>query len=74
MDEALRYGFIKLNVKNETFIIFDRNRATIFDTRIGFMDLEALNLKDELDNDEINKLIDYMKPLMNSATYRSTIN
>ena len=38
------------------------------------MDLEALSLKDELDNDEINKLIDYFKPLMNSATNRNTIN
>ena len=52
----------------------DRNRTTIDDLRIGFMDLEALSLKDELDSEEINKLIDYIKPLMNSTTNRNTIN
>ena len=59
--EALRYGLITYNVKGETFIIFDKNRKTINDSRIGFMDLRALSLKDELDNDEINTLIDYFK-------------
>ena len=72
--EALRYGLIKFNVKDDTFIIFDKNRTTIYDSRIGFMDIEALSLKDELDNDEINKLIVYIKPQMNSATNRNTIN
>ena len=38
------------------------------------MDLESLSLKDELDNDDINKLKEYIKPLMNSATNRNTIN
>ena len=38
------------------------------------MDLKTLSLKDELDNDEIDKLIDYFKPLMNRATDRNTIN
>ena len=32
------------------------------------MDLKAHSLKDELDNDEIDKLIEYIKPLMISAT------
>ena len=39
-----------------------------------FLDPNALSLKDELENSEINKIIDYIKPLMNSATDRNTIN
>ena len=31
-------------------------------------------LKDELGSNEINKIIDYIKPLMNSATDKNTIN
>ena len=38
------------------------------------MDLKALSLKDKPDIDEIDKLKDYIKPLMNSATDRNTIN
>ena len=74
MHEALRYGLIKFNVKDGTSIIFDRNRTTIYDSRIGFRNLEALSLKDEQDNGEINKLKDYMKPLMKIDTNRNTIN
>ena len=59
--EAPRYGLIKYNVKGETFIIFDKNRTTKNDSRIGFKELKALSLKDELDNDEIKNLIDYFK-------------
>ena len=55
--DALRYGMIKYNVKDDTFIIFDRNRTSIYDSRIGFMDLKALSLKDEPDSDEVDKLI-----------------
>ena len=65
---------IQFNVKDDTFIILDKNRITIYDSRIGFVDLEALSLKDELDNDKINNFIDYIKPLMNSAKNRNTIN
>ena len=48
--------------------------TTIYDSRICFMNLKALSFKDEPDNDEIDKLIDYIKPLMNNATNRNTIN
>ena len=37
------------------------------------MDLKALSLKDELDNDEIDKLTDYFIPLTNSSTNRTII-
>ena len=33
--EALRYGLIKYNVKDDTFIIFDKNRTTRNDSRTG---------------------------------------
>ena len=46
----------------------------IDDWKVGFIDLKALNLKDELENSEINKFIAYMKPLMNSATDRNNIH
>ena len=46
----------------------------IYDSRVGFLDLKAVSLKDELERDEINKLIDYIKPLMNIATDRNNIN
>ena len=73
MAPKLRYGLIKYNKKGEAFIIIDRNRTTIYDSRIGFMDLRALSLKDKLESDEIDKPIDYIKPLMNSATDRNII-
>ena len=74
MAPELRYGMIKYNVKEDTFIIIDRNRTLIYDSRIGFLDIKALSLKEKLESDEINKLIAYIKPLMNSATDRNTIN
>ena len=46
----------------------------IYDSRVGFLDLKALSLKDELEREDINKLIAYMKPLMINATDRNTIN
>ena len=46
----------------------------IYDSRVGFLDLKALSLKDELEREDINKLIAYMKPLMIYATDRNTIN
>ena len=45
----------------------------IYDSRVGILDLKALSLKDELEKDQINKLIDYIKPLMNNATDRNYI-
>ena len=48
-DDALRYGMIKYNKKEEIFIIIDRNRTMIYDSRIGLLDLKALSLKDELE-------------------------
>ena len=46
----------------------------IYDSRVGFLELKALSLKDELGREDINKLIAYMKPLMINATDRNTIN
>ena len=53
----LRYGIIKYNMKKGTFIIIDRNRTMIYDSRAGFLDLKALSLKGKLSNEEINKVI-----------------
>ena len=74
MSDELRYGMIKYNKKENTFIIIDKNRTMIYDSRIGFIDLKALSLKDELEREDINKLIAYMKPLMINATDSSVIN
>ena len=46
----------------------------IYDSRVGFLDLKALSLKDELVKEDINNFIPYMKPLMINATDRTTIN
>ena len=46
----------------------------IYDSRVGFVDLKALSLKDDLERKDINKLIAYMKPLMINATDRNVIN
>ena len=73
-DEALRYGMIKYIKKEETFIIFDRNRTMIYDSRLGFLDLKTLSLKEKLEGDEIDKLIAYMRPLLINATDRAVIN
>ena len=56
------------------FIINNSNRTMIHDSKVGFLDLKALSLKDELKREDINKLIAYMKPLMIKATDRNTIN
>ena len=75
MSDDLRYGIIKHNNKKEnTFIIINSNRTMIYDSRVGFLDLKALSLKDELEREDINKLIAYMKPLMINATDRIVIN
>ena len=72
MSGELRYGIIKYNRKENTFFI-DKNR-TIYDSRVGFLDLKALSLKDKLESQDENKLIAYMKPLMINATDINTIN
>ena len=64
----------KFNKKEETFIIFDRNRTMIYDSKIGFLDLKARSLKDELESSEIHKLKAYMKPLLINATDRAVVN
>ena len=74
MSAELRYGIIKYNKKENTFIITNSNRTMIYDSGVGFLDLKALSLKDELEREDINKLIAYMKPLMINATDRNTIN
>ena len=74
MSDELRYGIIKYNRKENTFIIINSNRTMIYDSRVGFLDLKALSLKDELEREDINKLIAYMKPLMINATDRNVFN
>ena len=64
---------IKYIKKEETFIIIDRNRTMIYDSRIGFLELNALSLKDELESSEMYKLIAYMKPLLVNATDRAVV-
>ena len=73
MSDELRYGIIKNNKKENTFIIINSNRTMIYDSRVGFIDLKALSLRDELEREDINKLIAYMKPLMINATDRNVI-
>ena len=74
MSDELRYGIIKFNKKENTFIIISSNRTMIYESRVGFLDLKALSLKDDLEREDINKLIAYMKPLMINATDRNVIN
>ena len=74
MTDELRYGIIKYNRKENTFIIIDKNRTKIYDSRVGFLDLKALSLKDKLEKEDKIKFIAYMKPLMINATDRNTIN
>ena len=74
MSEELRYGTIKFNRKENTFTIIDKNRTMIFDSRVGFLDLKALSLKDKLESEDKNKVIAYMKPLMLKTTDGNTIN
>ena len=54
MSDELRYGIIKYNRKENTFIIIDKNRTMIYDSRVGFLDLKALSLKDKLVKIKIN--------------------
>ena len=74
MSDELRYGIIKYIRKENTLNIIDKNRTMIYDSRVGFLDLKAFNLKDKLESEDKNKLIAYIKPLMINATERNTIN
>ena len=43
MSDELRYGIIKYNKKENTFIInINSNRTMIYDSRVGFIDLKLL--------------------------------
>ena len=74
MSDELLYGIIKYNKKENNFIISSSNRTMIYDSRVGFLDLKALSLKDDLERKDINKFIAYMKPLMINATDRNVTN
>ena len=74
MSDELRYGIIKYNRKENIFIIIDKIRTMIYDSRVGFLDLKALSLKNKSESENKNKLIAYMKPLMINATDRNSIN
>ena len=56
MSDELRYGIIKYIKKENTFLIISSNRTMIYDSRVGFLDLKALSLKDDLEREDINKL------------------
>ena len=56
MSDELRYGMTKYNKKEESFIIIERNRTMIYDSKIAFLDLKALSLKDKLESSEVNKI------------------
>ena len=47
MSDELSYGIIKYNRKENSFIIIDKNITMIYDSRIVFLDLKALSLKDK---------------------------
>ena len=74
MSDEFRYGIIKYIKQENTFIIISSNITLIYDSRVGFLDLKALSLKNDIERDVINKLIAYMKPLMINATDRNVIN
>ena len=46
----------------------------LYDSRVAFLDLKALSLKDKLEKEDVSELIAYMKTLMINATDRNTIN
>ena len=74
MADELLYGIIKYNRKENTFIFIDKNRTMLSDLRVGFLDLKDLSLKDDLEREDKNTLIAYMKTLMIKATDRNVIN
>ena len=42
MSDELRYGTIKYNRKENNFVIIDKSRTMIYDSRVGFLDLKLL--------------------------------
>ena len=74
MSDELRYGIIRYIRKEKTFNIIDRNRTIIYDSRVGFLDFKSHSINDKFKSEEIDKFIVYLKPLMNKATDRNTIN
>ena len=40
MTDELRYGVIKYNRKENTFIIIDKNRTMIYDSRVVFLEFK----------------------------------
>ena len=46
----------------------------IYDSRVGFLDMKALSIQDELSNDEMNKVITYIKSLIINPSERNFIN
>ena len=52
MSDELRYGIIECNRKENVFIIIDKNRTMIYDSRVGFLDLYAISLKDKLGSED----------------------
>ena len=54
MSDELRYGIINYNKMQNTLIIINSNRTMIYDSRVGFLDLKALSLKEELEREDRN--------------------
>ena len=52
MSDELRYGIIKYNRRENTLIIIEKNRTMTYDSRVGFLDLKALSLKDKLESED----------------------
>ena len=52
MSDELRNGIIQYNRKENTFIIIHKKRTMIYNSRVGFLDLKALSLKDKLKSEE----------------------
>ena len=46
----------------------------IYDSRVHFLVLEALSLKEKLESDEVHNFIAYMKPILINATDRAVVN
>ena len=74
MTDELRYGIIKCNRKENTFIIVDKNRTMIYDSRVDFLDLKALSSKDKLESKAKIKPRAYLKTLIINATDRNIVN
>ena len=54
--DEVRYGIIKYNRKENAFVIIDKIRAMICDSRVGFLVLKALSLKDKLESEDKKNL------------------